>query len=139
MNFLGGITDAEYTGEWEGTLERVLNSLKNLRTGLTFEEYILQDVVAEQLQKSGILFKKEYGLAPGNRIDFFVEGGIGIEVKKGKPNSKQVTAQLQRYTSFDEIKAVILVVQRSVSIPSRINGKKCVMLGLNRLWGVALG
>ena len=40
--------------------------------------------------------------------------------------------------SFDEIKAVILVVERNVYLPAYFNRKPCVLFGLNRLWGVAL-
>ncbi len=86
-----------------------------------------------------ISFEKEYRLAPRNRIDFFIDGGIGLEVKRGKPNKTRVTKQLQRYASFEDIKAIVLVVDRTVDIPNEINGKKCILFGLNRLWGVALG
>jgi hypothetical protein len=92
----------------------------------------------ELLQEAGISFKKEYSPAPRNRIDFLVDGGIGIEVKKGKPNRTQVCAQLERYAAFDCIRAIILVVERSVNIPREVKGKQCVLFGLNRLWGVAL-
>ncbi|WP_133158682.1 hypothetical protein [Clostridium thermosuccinogenes] len=120
------------------TVERVLKVLRNIRTGVTIEEYSLQDAIAHLLMASGIPFKKEYKLAPRNRIDFFVEGGVGIEVKKGKPNRTDVVRQLERYASFGDINTIILVVERSVNIPARINGKRCILFGLNRLWGVAL-
>lgn len=121
------------------TVGEVLRILRNIRVGITFDEYELQHLIAELLEKSNIHFKKEYKLAARNRIDFLVEGGIGIEVKKGKPNRAQVSRQLERYAAFSEVKAVILVVERSVNISSDVNGKKCILFGLNRLWGVALG
>lgn len=119
-------------------IDRVMNVLKVIRVGAVLEEYKIQEEIANLLEKAGIKFQKECRLAPGNRIDFLVDGGIGIEVKKGKPSRTRVYEQLLRYTSFDDIRAVILAVERNVNIPNTINGRKCVLLGLNRLWGVAL-
>lgn len=119
-------------------IDLVLDSLRKLRISPVTEEFELQDKIAEALKQSNISFIKEYRIAPKNRIDFLVEGGIGIEVKKGKPNRYQTTRQLERYTSFEEIHAIIVVVERNLNIPDEINGKKCISFGLNRLWGVAL-
>lgn len=119
-------------------MDKVLGVLRSIRINVVFEEYELQEMIARIFENSGIAFKKEYKLAARNRIDFLVEGGIGIEVKKGKPNRTQVCRQLERYAAFDEINCVILIVERSVNIPCKVNGKQCVLFGLNRLWGVAL-
>ena len=112
--------------------------LRGIRVSLVKDEYRLQDIIAEQLDQSGIAYSKEYLLAPRNRIDFLVVGGIGIEVKRGKPYTRKVIDQLVRYTSFPEVAALILVVERSLDIPREINGKKCYSFGLNKLWGIAL-
>jgi hypothetical protein len=119
-------------------VEEVLAALRQLRIGVIRDEYRIQQLIEESLIKHGIPYKKEYCLAPRNRIDFYIEGGIGLEVKRGKPNSTRVTKQLERYAAFEEIRTIILVVDRSVNIPSSISGKKCILFGLNRLWGVAL-
>lgn len=118
--------------------EEVLAALRQLRIGMIRDEYDIQQLIEEALIAHGIPYKKEYRLAPRNRIDFYIEGGIGLEVKRGKPNSTLVTRQLQRYASFEEIQTIILVVDRNVNIPDSISGKKCILFGLNRLWGVAL-
>jgi hypothetical protein len=117
---------------------RILSALRELRIGVVQNEYIIQDLIEESFIKHDIPFQKEYRLAPRNRIDFLIEGGIGVEVKRGKPNRTAVTKQLERYASFEEIKTIILVVERNVNIPNTIMGKKCILFGLNRLWGVAL-
>lgn len=116
----------------------VLTLLKRIRINVAYDEYELQDWITRLLQQAEIPFKKEHVLAPRNRIDFLVDGGIGIEVKKGKPNRTQVCAQLERYAGFDCIRSIILVVERNVNIPREVKGKPCVLFGLNRLWGVAL-
>ena len=140
MVLLGSAEDnrTQVKGTKEDAAERVLKVLRNIRTGVTIEEYSLQDMIADLLMASGLSFKKEYRLAPRNRIDFLVEGGVGIEVKKGKPNRTNVARQLERYAAFGDINTIILVVERTVDIPARINGKRCILFGLNRLWGVAL-
>lgn len=120
------------------TIQHVLKILSCIRINLVVDEYRLQEMIADLLQKAQIEYKKEYRLGQRNRIDFLVNGTIGIEIKKGKPDKAQVVKQLERYTSFDEVKAVILVVERNVNIPDEVNGKKCILFGLNRLWGVAL-
>ncbi len=122
----------------EEELPRILNILSNIRTHIIKNEYNLQDIIASILKRNDIAFKKEYKLAHRNRIDFLLASGIGIEVKKGKPDRNQVIHQLERYASFNQINSIILVVERNLDIPHEINGKRCVSFGLNKLWGVAL-
>lgn len=121
------------------SIKNILSVLGELRIGISSDEFQIQSMVEQALLDHQISFEKEYRLAPGNRIDFYIDSGIGLEVKRGKPNKTQVTKQLQRYASFEEIKAIVLVVDRKVTIPNEIVGKKCILFGLNRLWGVALG
>lgn len=109
-----------------------------MRVPVIAEEYDLQNRIAETLKKNGIPFQREYRLGPRNRIDFLIHGGIGLEVKKRKPNRIQVINQLTRYATSDEINAIILVIERSMDLPKTINDKPCYSIGLNKLWGVAL-
>ncbi|MFW6287487.1 MAG: hypothetical protein ACOC2J_01900 [bacterium] len=118
--------------------ENIINALKKIRVNIVKEEYILQEHVASVLDEVGITYVKEYKLAPRKRIDFFIEPGIGLEVKKGKPNKRKTINQLKRYTEEKEIKLLILVVERNLTIPEKINGVKCLSLGVNRNWGIAL-
>lgn len=120
------------------TTEEVLAALSKIRINLVTDEYRLHDIITKSLNMAGIFFKREYKLSPHNRIDYLVNGGIGVEVKKGKPYSRQVIEQLKRYAVFPEITAIILVVERNLDIPKQINGKMCCSFGLNKLWGIAL-
>lgn len=119
-------------------MEQVLSALRELRIGVLPDEFQLQSCIEGVLYSHGIQYQKEYRLAPRNRIDFLLEGGIGLEVKRGKPNKIKVLKQLERYAAFDEIAAMILVVDRTVHIPTSVLGKRCILFGVNRLWGVAL-
>lgn len=121
------------------TVEQVLASLRRLRVQSIGLEYDLQAEIVRQFTADGILFAKEYMLAPRNRIDFLIPGGIGVEAKKGKPNSNQVAAQIKRYCGFDAIQTLILVVERNVFNYERsANGKPVHYVALNKLWGIAL-
>ena len=119
-------------------MQKIIEALSNLRVGIVIKEYNLQKQISKILKDAGIVFKREHKLGPRNRVDFLTTEGIAIEVKKGKPNKKQVIKQLERYTNFDEVKAVILVVETSLKIPKIINEKDCISFGLNKLWGIAL-
>lgn len=119
-------------------LQEIINTIKSLRINVIKEEYELQDKIATALTKAGIPYKKEYKLARRNRIDFLVDGGIGIEVKKGKPNRANVISQLYRYSESQDISSIVLVIERNMDLPAEINGKKCVSIGLNKLWGISL-
>jgi len=101
------------------------------------EEYDIHAAVARALSDAGLEFEHEYRLGPRNRIDFRV-GRIGIEVKKGRPASSELTRQLRRYLESDALDGVIVVTQRVTALPATINGKPVHLISLNRLWGVAL-
>jgi hypothetical protein len=119
-------------------MAQVLKSLSNLRINPIIEEFDLQNKLAVALANAGISFTREYYLGPRNRVDFLTGNGIAIEVKKGKPNKKQVIQQLDRYTAFENVKGIILVVEKNLDVPREINGKPCMSFGLNKLWGIAL-
>lgn len=121
------------------TVDQVLASLRRLRVNHVGLEYDLQDEISRQFTADGIPFAKECVLAPRNRIDFLIPGGIGVEVKKGKPNSGQVGGQIERYCAFEAIQTLILVVERNVfRYEKSINGKPVHYIALNKLWGIAL-
>lgn len=118
--------------------QNVIRVLQGLRITGVYEEYEIQKEVAKVLGLHNIKFEKEYTLGPRNRIDFFLDNGIGIEVKKGKPNKVKVISQLERYAKFNKITALILIIERSMDVPVIINNKPCFSIGLNKQWGIAL-
>jgi hypothetical protein len=119
-------------------MQEIIETLSTLRVDPVIEEFELQKKIGEALHEAGISFEKEYRLGPRNRVDFLTSSGIAIEVKKGQPNKRQVVDQLRRYAEFPEVCGIILVVEKSLQVPHMINGKPCMSLGLNKLWGIAL-
>jgi hypothetical protein len=121
------------------TIEEVLASLRRLRIQTIGLEHDLQSEIAQRFNTDGIPYAKEHQLGPRNRIDFLIPGGIGVEVKKGKPNSGQVMAQVERYAGFPVITHLVLVVERNVFTYDRsANGKPVHYVALNKLWGISI-
>lgn len=121
------------------SIDQVLASLRRLRVQIVGMEYDLQADIAAQFDKDGVTYSKEHKLGPHNRVDFLIAGGIGVEVKKGKPNSRQVMAQVERYAQFPQITALVLVVERNVFQYDRsANGKPVYYISLAKQWGIAL-
>ena len=118
-------------------IDRVAAALSAVRMPAQPEEYDIHGAIAEALAAAGLEYEHEYRLGPRRRIDFRV-GRIGIEVKKGRPASSALAAQLRKYLESDELDAVIVVTQRVTRVPNAIDGKPVVLISLNRLWGVAL-
>ncbi|HML37016.1 MAG TPA: hypothetical protein PKA19_06320 [Bacillota bacterium] len=121
-------------------IEKVTSALETLRVGKIIEEYDLQDKIAKAFDVAGIEYQKEYRLGTGSRVDFLTAYGIAVEVKKGKPNRASLETQINRYAEFEEVQAIIIVVETSLKFPIKQswNGKPCSVIGLQKLWGIAL-
>ena len=62
----------------------------------------------------------------------------GVEIKKGRPNARELLRQVERYLACDELAEIIVVTQRVTPLPARVLGKRVTSVSLDRLWGVAL-
>ncbi len=119
-------------------VEAILAALSALRIAPSASEMALHSGIAEGLRTAGIPCAHEAKLAPRCRIDFLAGEGVGIEIKRGKPNRRVLLSQLGRYAACPQVNALIVVVERSANLPATIGGKPCHFLSLNRLWGIAL-
>ena len=117
--------------------QEVLRALSTLRASAMPGEYDLHRMVAEAFKAAGLPCAHEYRLAPHRRIDFFL-GGVGVEIKKGRPNARELLRQVERYLACDELKEIVVVTQKDTPLPARVLGKRVTSVSLNRLWGVAL-
>ena len=115
----------------------VLDALGELRSPFALYETDIHQLVAKRLSDAGLSFVHEARLGPGCRIDYRV-GNVGIEIKKGKPDAAALKKQLARYAQFDELQALVVLTQRTVSLPKTVLGKPVHVIVLNQLWGVAL-
>jgi hypothetical protein len=121
------------------SVENILSILKTIKTGVVSLESEVVFLIEEKFKEFGIKYSKEVFLSKGCRVDFLTEDGIAIEVKKGKPNTRSVSMQIQRYASSDKVTAVILVSERGLfSHITEANGKSVGYVSLSSNWGIAL-
>lgn len=83
----------------------------------------LQNGIAAVLSEAGFMFERERRLAPGDIIDFFLDG-LGIEVKVAGSQA-EVIRQLHRYAQHAEITELLLVSSRLRlgQLPDSLRGK----------------
>ena len=119
-------------------LNAVLSALRTIRVRRLDQEIeYLHPLVAGALDSAGIRYQHEVKLGPRKRVDFLVTDII-IEIKKRKPVRANLFAQLEKYASCDIVRAIVLILERSVPVPEHIHGKPVRMISLNTLWGLSV-
>jgi hypothetical protein len=121
----------------EEDFQKTLEALKKLRLHVVKEERFIHEQIKKTLNNNQIRYYHEYNLGPQNRVDFLTAGGTAIEVKKGRPHMASLLNQIERYLSFNEVKGMIVVTEKGLSLPNEVNGKPVQLISLNRLWGIA--
>lgn len=94
-------------------------------------EALLQQDIETLLGLRQIKFERETRLGPGERIDFLVEGGIGVEVKVRYPK-RSIFRQLVRYAEHERISSLILVSGTAMGLPTAVLGKPLFSVPLGR-------
>lgn len=117
--------------------ERVREALLSVRCPAVCQESELHALIARALTSQGFEVRHEVRLAPRCRIDFLV-GGVGIEVKKSRPERAALLRQLARYAACGQVESLLVVAPRGVSLPREVGGKRVHLLALERLWGISL-
>ena len=118
-------------------ISRILSIISTVRIRKVMEEQEIQDAIEHAFQERGILYEREAKVAPRCRLDF-LSSGVAVEVKKRRPEKAKLIAQITRYARLDAIKAIIVVLERSIGLPPTICGKPVQVVSFNSLWGVAL-
>ena len=118
-------------------LERVLSAIAVIRCPAVCEESKLHEMVMQALEDKGLAAQHEVRLAPCCRIDVMC-GGVGIEIKKKRPQPAALRSQLARYAACEQIEQLVVIAPRGVNLPKTIGGKRVTMVALERLWGVSL-
>ena len=127
---------------------RVVRAMETIRCGAACSEEELHNQVAQALARCGLDYFDFYllhsveachevRLAPRCGIDFLC-GGVGIEIKKSRPERAKLIAQLTRYAACEQVKALVVAAPRGVNLPREIGGKRVTMVALERLWGISL-
>lgn len=114
------------------TVEQVIETLQSYRFTYSNEDE-LQRGIAQAFEGGKIPFRRECRLGDDLKIDFMVDGGIGIEAKiKGSPSD--VARQLLSYASRPEVTCLILVTGRAAlgRLPNMLLEKKLYVVPLWR-------
>ena len=110
-------------------VKHVFNCINNLRLSVTNEKQT-QSQVFQAIRHLG--FIREYHLDNKSIPDFFYHG-IAIEIKV-KGEKVAIYRQCQRYCEFDQVKALILITNKSMGFPEYINGKPCYFFHIGKSW-----
>jgi len=138
MTFLPATTKADEI-DLSAAMNAVAGAVRTIRVMNPDHEFEIHSRIETALLDASIYFTREHKLAKRARIDFLTRHGIGIEVKRGKPLSSNVAAQLGRYIACDSVRGIVVVVDRNIfNVPSEINGKPILYISLSHLWGIAL-
>ena len=96
------------------------------------DELRLQDGLARVLLTEGIPFEREHRLSPKQRVDFFVDGRIALEVKI-EGGLAAITSQLFGYATCEAVESLILVsrkMQHAHVFERELAGKRLVVVTL---------
>ena len=119
------------------TGEDIARALQTIRAPIFQNEYDLHAVILIALQSAGIEALHEVTLAPRRRIDFLCEG-VGLEVKRGRPQRTALLKQLTGYAQNERVTSLVLIADHPPRLPDAICGKKLIAVSLHKLWGIAI-
>lgn len=94
-------------------------------------ETLLQEDVQTALKAVGAEFEREKVLGPGERVDFLVDGHIALELKI-RANRKRIFRQLERYATYSQIDAIVLLTASAMGLPALIGDKPAYFVHLGR-------
>ena len=118
-------------------VEEILQVIERIKVDPVRLEADVVDTISQCLYQHGITFRREVKISQGCRVDFLVDGGVAIEVKKGKPNASAVSSQLSRYAASSQITAVVLVSERGlIRHITEAHGKPVRYIALSHNWGI---
>jgi len=118
-------------------LDAVVDVVSGLKLPPVRLEKDVVQAIREALLSAEIAFEEEVTIAPRCRVDFLVGGGVAVEVKKGKPNTRRVNEQVARYASCDMVAGVVLVSERGLfDHLDEAHGKPVRYVALSKNWGL---
>ena len=108
---------------------RLLESTRFVLSG----EKAVQEKLSATLEAAGIRHRRELEIAPGDIVDFMIEGGTVIEMKIKAPK-RAIYRQCARYCAHPQVTALVLATATAIGFPPEIEGKPCYVASLGRGW-----
>ena len=120
-------------------LNLVVNLAKSIKIDLARTESDIVSLFSCKLEDAGISHEREVRILPRCFVDILTEHGVAIEFKRGKPNTKKVAEQIDRYSKSDMVKAIVLVTERGLrNHIIEANGKRVEYVALSVNWGITV-
>jgi hypothetical protein len=120
-------------------LRAIVNLARSIKIDLARMERDIVSLFSSMLDEAGIDHDTEQYVAPRCRVDVLTSDGVVIEFKKGKPNTRKVSEQIEKYAQSDKVRAVVLVSERGLRCHLKeANGKPVEYVALSVNWGVAV-
>lgn len=111
---------------------RLKKLFKAVRFDITNEKR-LQIEIADQFDRHGIVYTKEYPLKKGI-IDFYIPDiKVGIEIKiKGR--ALDIFHQLDNYAECNDIHSFVLITSKPLTMPEKLNKKTLSIINISTAW-----
>lgn len=110
----------------------VVAAIKSVRFSC-MDEAGLQAAVAEVLAEHKIGYQREVRLSARDRIDFMIDGGVGLELKV-KTDTTSLLAQMLRYAEHAQVRELIAAstTYHALTLPAFAKGKRLIGLQVQR-------
>jgi hypothetical protein len=111
----------------------IVRLLQRCRLDLSSEKRV-QEQIEQVLTDAGIVFEREKRLSVSDIPDFLIDGGILVECKMRGARKMDIYRQMRRYAAYPEVRALLLVSNLVMGLPSEIDGKPVYSASLSRGW-----
>lgn len=106
--------------------------IRRARLDLSTEKHAQADL-EKALTAAAIAYEREVTLAPGDIVDFLVDG-VALEVKLRNIGKRRIFKQLERYAGSERVRAIMLATNISMGLPEQIGGKDAYYVSLGQAW-----
>lgn len=105
-----------------------------IRTGAyrMAQESLLQEDLEKHFRAGCIPYEREFKFSTTERVDFFVDGHIAVELKI-KGSRRGILRQMQRYADVERVDSLILMTSAAMGMPATLSGKPVYVVQLGRM------
>ena len=121
------------------TIDKVVELAKSIKIDLARMESDIVGLFSSRLDDANIPHNREARILSRCFVDILTDDGVAIEFKRGKPNTKKVAEQIERYSKSDMVKSIVLITERGLrNHIIEANGKRVEYVALSVNWGIAI-
>jgi hypothetical protein len=95
-------------------------------------EALLQMDLEKHFVARGVPYEREFRFSATERVDFFVDGHIALELKI-HASRRAILRQMERYAAVERVDSLILMTAAAMGMAPRINDKPVYVVQLGRM------